>query len=274
MKNALAIASRQTLSVAIVAKNEEENLKRILPTIAGMADEIILIDSGSTDRTLEVARSYDAITFTEPWHGYGAQVNHALRRCTKQWIFSLDADEGFTPELAQEIRELLASTPPYPAYFIPRRNYFLGRAILHGGFYPDRKLRLFRRGTAWAPEDSEPHATPKFGGLTGALHSDLLHFAYPSLTLYLEHMNRYSSDSVPLVLKRGRIGRSLPAFLWHTLMNPLATFAYNYGLRGGFLDGREGFLLHLYHSCYISWKYAKAWEQARHRIPGEPQRFG
>ena len=257
------MASRQTLAIAIVAKNEEENLKRILPTVTGLADEIVLVDSGSTDGTLEVARSYGARIFTESWRGYGTQVNHALRCCTKQWVFSLDADEGFTPALAQEIRELLAGNPPYPAYFVPRRNYFLERAMLHGGFYPDRKLRLFRLGTAWAPENSEPHATPKFGGLTGTLHNDLLHFAYPSLELYLEHMNRYSSASVPLVLARGRAGRSLPAFLWHTLVSPAATFAYNYGLRGGFLDGREGLLLHLYHSCYVSWKYAKAWEQAR-----------
>ena len=259
----MSTPARQTLSIAIVAKNEEANLRRILPTIASIADEIVLIDSGSTDGTVALATSFGAKVFYEDWCGYGPQVNHALRACTSEWVFSLDADEGFTPELAAEVRTLLASAPPLDAYRVPRRNYFLDRPMRHGGFYPDPKLRLFRNGKAWAREDTEPHATPKYDGPTGMLRSDLLHYAYPTLTLYLDHMNRYSTASLPLVLGRGARSRSLPAFLWNIAINPAATFVYNYILRGGFLDGREGFLLHLYHSCYVSWKYAKAWEQGR-----------
>ncbi len=259
----MSIPARPTLSVAIVAKNEEANLRRILPGVAAIADEIVLVDSGSTDGTVAVAESFGARVVYQPWPGYGAQVNNALRACTGEWVFSLDADEAFTPELASEIRHLIAAHPKYEAYWVPRLNYFLRRAMRHGGFYPDRKLRLFRNGRAWAREDTEPHATPKFDGATGYLKGDLHHYAYPTLALYVEHMNRYSSASVPLVLKRGKHSRSLPALLWNTLVNPLSTFVYNYVLRGGFLDGREGFLLHLYHSCYVSWKYAKAWEQSR-----------
>ena len=255
-------AGRQTLSIAIVAKNEEANLRRTLPTIA-WADEIVLVDSGSTDATVSLAESYGARVVHLPWPGYGAQVNHALRACTQQWTFSLDADEAFTPELSAEIQQLLAADPERDAYWVPRRNYFLGRALRHGGFYPDRKLRLFRRGAAWAREDTEPHATPKYDGAAGTLAGDLRHDAYPSLALYLEHMNRYSTAGVPLLLGRGARSRSLSAFVWNVVVNPLATFAYNYVLRGGFLDGREGLLLHLYHCCYVSQKYAKAWEQAR-----------
>lgn len=254
--------ARPTLSVAIVAKNEEENLRRTLPSVAALADEIVLVDSGSTDGTVALAESFGARVIHLPWPGYGAQVNNALRACTSEWVFSLDADEWFSPELAAEVRRILADRPQYEAYWVPRRNHFLGRAMRHGGFYPDPKLRLFRYGRAWAREDTEPHATPKFDGPAGRLKCDLLHDAYPTLALYLEHMNRYSSASVPLLLKRGRHARSLPAFLWHTLANPIATFFYNYVVRGGFLDGREGLLLHLYHSCYVSWKYAKAWEQS------------
>ena len=253
------------LSVAIVARDEEENLRRTLPSIAGCVDEIVLVDSGSTDGTVAFAKSYGARVESIAWPGYGPQVNNALRACTGDWVFSLDADEAWSPALAEEIRTLLAGEPAYAAYWVPRRNYFLGRAMRHGGFYPDRKLRLFRRGTAWAREDTEPHATPKYEGPTGMLRNDLLHYAYPSLTLYLDHMNRYATASVPLVLGRGRRSASLPAFVLNTVLNPLATFAYNYGLRGGFLDGREGLLLHLYHSWYVSTKYAKAWEFARVR---------
>ncbi len=259
--------SRQTLSIAIVARNEEANLRRILPTVSGLADEIVLVDSGSTDETVAIARSFGAKIFFEPWRGYGSQVNNALRLCTKQWTFSLDADEAFTPELASEVKQLLSGKPPFQAYWIPRRNYFLERAMRHGGFYPDPKLRLFRSGSAWAREDTEPHATPRLEGPTGRLRSDLLHFAYPTLSLYLEHMNHYSSASVPLVLGRKQAGHALPFFLWNIAVNPVATFLYNYGLRGGFLDGREGLLLHLYHSCYVSWKYAKAWEETRRVEP-------
>ena len=257
------IPARPRLSVAIVAKNEEANLRRTLPSVASLADEIVLVDSGSTDGTVALAQSFGVRVLHQEWRGYGAQVNNALRACTGEWVFSLDADEAFSPALADEIKQLLNQQPAYAAYWTPRLNYFLNRPMLHGGLYPDRKLRLFRKGIAWAREDTEPHATPKYEGRTGRLKNNLLHYAYPTLTAYLEHMNRYSSASVPLVLERGRRSRSLPAFLWNTILNPLATFAYNYGLRGGFLDGREGLLLHLYHSCYVSWKYSKAWEQAR-----------
>jgi glycosyltransferase involved in cell wall biosynthesis len=253
---------RQTLSIAIVAKNEGENLRRILPTVV-WADEIVLIDSGSTDGTVALAESFGVRVLYQPWPGYGPQVNNALRACTMQWVFSLDADECFTAELALEIQALLSSVPPLEAYWVPRRNYFLGRAIYRGGFYPDRKLRLFRNGKAWAREDTEPHATPKYAGIAGRLKHDMLHYAYPTLSLYIEHMNRYSSAGVPLVLRRNKRSSGFIPFLWNVLANPAATFLYNYVLRGGFLEGREGLLLHLYHSFYVSMKYAKAWEAAR-----------
>jgi hypothetical protein len=133
----------------------------------------------------------------------------------------------------------------------------------YGGFYPDRKLRLFRKGTARLPEEVEVHETPETTAATGTLKHELLHYQYPTLALYIEHMDRYSSASVPLALRKGRTSRSLAAFLIHVVVNPAATFVKNYVFRLGFLDGREGLLLHLYHSVYVSWKYAKAWEKSR-----------
>jgi hypothetical protein len=133
----------------------------------------------------------------------------------------------------------------------------------HGGLYPDYKLRLFRQGTARLPEDTEPHATPKWAGPKGKLKGWLLHYQYPTLALYIEHMNRYSTQSVPLVLRQGRNCLNLGQFLVLTVGSPIFAFIKNYVFRLGFLDGREGFLFHLYHSAYTSWKYAKAWEASR-----------
>jgi glycosyltransferase involved in cell wall biosynthesis len=251
-----------TISIALLAFNESANLRRTLASVA-WADELILVDSGSTDDTVAIAREFNAKVFVEPWKGYGPQMNSAIDKCSSEWVFSLDADEVLTPELQSEIQALLRVNPPYQAYWVPRRNQIFGRWMRHGGQYPDYKLRLFRRGTARLPEDTEPHATPKWTGEKGKLRGDLLHYQYPTVSLYVEHMNRYSSASVPLVLRKGRNCRNLGEFLGMTLVNPVLTFLKNYIVRGGFLDGREGLLFHLYHSAYVSWKYAKAWEAGR-----------
>jgi glycosyltransferase involved in cell wall biosynthesis len=250
------------LSIAILAHNEAANLRRTLESVA-WADELVLVDSGSTDDTVAIALEFGAKVFPEPWKGYGPQVNSALDKCTSPWVMSLDADEVLTPELQTEIQELLRGEPAFEAYWIPRRNRIFGRWMRHGGQYPDYKLRLFRQGTARAPEDTEPHATPKWAGPKGKLRGDMLHYQYPTIALYVEHMNRYSSASVPLVLRKGRSCLGLFEFVAMTVVNPALTFAKNYIFRGGFLDGREGLLFHLYHSSYTSWKYAKAWQASR-----------
>jgi glycosyltransferase involved in cell wall biosynthesis len=250
-----------TLSVAIITKNEEENLPRTLASVR-WADEIVIVDSGSTDRTAAIAREFGARFFVEDWKGFGAQKNAAIAKCTGDWVLSLDADEEVSPELAGEVRGLLAGEPGYEAYFLPRRNYFLGRWIRHGGYYPDPKLRLFRRGSAQF-EERAVHETIRPTGPVGSLRGDLLHHAYPTLDAYIEHMNRYSTLGATQATARGKTSRSVFAFLWNVFVVPVATFKYNYFLRLGFLDGREGLLLHLYHSAYVSWKYAKAWELGR-----------
>ena len=249
---------RKTLSVAMIAMNEEANLPRTLESVL-WADEIVIVDSGSKDRTIEIAQSFGAKTSYHAFGGHGEQKNVALDLCTSDWILLLDADEALSSELQQEMRELLAGEPEYGAYWIPRLNLILGRWMRHGGFYPDRKLRLFRRGSARLSEGVGPHSTPQFAGRTGRLRHDMLHYAYPDLNTYLEHMNRYSSEIAALLHKDGRDSRSFPAFVWNAVLNPTATFVYNYFFRLGFLDGREGLLLHLNHSVYIHWKFAKAW---------------
>ena len=255
------------LSVAIITLNEETNLSR---TLAGVrwADEIVVVDSGSTDRTVEIARSVGAHVVQRPWPGFAAQKNFALAQCTGTWVLSLDADEELSPELQREIRALLATDPPADAFRLRRRNLFLGRWIRRGGFYPDAKLRLFRRATGAVPfppqfSDRPVHETIPFAGHTQTLNHDLIHHAYPTLAAYLEHMNRYSTLGAEVLVGKGRVSRSFPAFFLHIFYVPQLTFCWNYFVRLGFLDGREGLLLHLYQAVYTSWKYAKAWEFAR-----------
>jgi len=246
-----------TLSVAIVAMDEEANIGRTLASVR-WADEIVLVDSGSKDRTCDIAREHGARVIVEPWRGFVAQKQYALDLCTKDWILLLDADEEVEPALADEIRSVLSANPTVAGFWIPRKNFFLGRWIKHGGFYPDPKLRLVRR-SAGQFEERLVHEDLRVDGTTASLRHHLLHHAYPTIEDYLEHMNRYSSLGAEMAVAKGARGFS---FL-DIVVRPRLTFLYNYLLRLGFLDGREGLLLHMYHAQYVSWKYAKAWELSR-----------
>jgi len=259
----------QTLSVAIITKNEEENLARTLASVQ-FADEIIVLDSASTDRTVEIARSFNAKVFDEAWQGFAGSKNSAIAKCTGNWVLSLDADEELSEKLQHQIRMLLPSNPPTDAYYVKRRNLFLGKWIKHGGFYPDPKLRLFRRTAAnfaTPPqfEDRPVHETIAFDGEASTLDYDLIHHAYPTLESYIEHMDRYSTLGSELLIATGKVSRSWPSFVCNVYLIPKLTFVWNYIFRLGFLDGREGLLLHFYHATYTSWKYAKAWQTARTR---------
>jgi glycosyltransferase involved in cell wall biosynthesis len=267
------------LSVVIVTFNEEANLGRTLesvkPLVADGKGEIIIVDSGSTDRTVEIAVSFGAKVFVEEWKGYAPQKNSAIDKAAGDWILSLDADEELSPGLVQVIARAVGSdedSPEISGAWISRKNFFLGRWIKHGGFYPDRKLRLFRHGKGRFA-DRQVHETVRLDGKSYALdHSydlwgsdiSLLHHSYPTLSDYIEHMNRYSSLGGEMVAAKGTARFSVI----NIVLRPLATFVYNYFFRLGFLDGREGLLLHLYHAVYVSWKYAKAWELSRKKTAG------
>ena len=266
------------LSVVIITRNEEANIRRTLESVKSLvADgkgEIIVVDSGSTDRTVEIARSQGAKAFVEEWKGFAAQKNSAIDKATGDWILSLDADEEADIQLQQALQELMETmsrlsamqpqgdspSPVIGAEFaglwIPRKNQFLGRWIKHGGFWPDPKLRLFRRGSGRF-ENRAVHEDVQVEGATRQIQRGaLIHHSYPTLSDYIEHMNRYSSLGAEMVAAKGKVRFS---FL-HIVLRPLFTFIYNYFFRLGFLDGPEGLLLHLYHAVYVSWKYSKAWE--------------
>jgi glycosyltransferase involved in cell wall biosynthesis len=261
----LLYPARVQLSVVIITHNEEANIGRTLASVAPLVSdgrgEIIVVDSGSTDRTVEIARQHGATIFVEEWKGYAAQKNSAIAKASGEWVLLLDADEAVEELLAGEISSLIfAGSLRATGYFMPRKNFFLGRWMKHGGFWPDPKLRLFRR-EAGKVEQRAVHETVLVQGKAGTLAGGaLVHHSYPTLADYIEHMNRYSSLGAEMTGRRG-------FSVLNILLRPLATFFYNYVLRLGFRDGREGLLLHLYHAVYVSWKYAKAWERERGERP-------
>jgi glycosyltransferase involved in cell wall biosynthesis len=277
------------LSVVIITFNEEANIGRTLesvkPLVADGKGEIIVVDSGSTDRTVEIAKSFGAKVFVEKWKGYAAQKNSAIDKANADWILSLDADEELSADLVSHIARSVADDKRGPfewnithqfdvacedlrtdvgllpqAFWIVRLNHFLGRRIKHGGYYPDRKLRLFARGSARFDEARAVHEDAHTNRRIAILKvGALLHHSYPTLSDYIDHMNRYSSLGAEMVVAKGKVRFSVI----NIVLRPLATFIYNYFFRLGFLDGREGLLLHLYHAVYVSWKYSKAWELSR-----------
>jgi glycosyltransferase involved in cell wall biosynthesis len=249
------------LSVCIITHNEEANIGRTLESVKGLTDEMIVVDSHSTDRTVAIAESLGAKVFVEDWKGFARQKNSANAKASGTWILSLDADEAVSPELAASIRDLLKPGQPAPkfnGYFMPRRNIYFGKWIKRGGYYPDPKLRLVKRELANF-ELRLVHEDIKLPGKMGRLKGDLLHYAYADLDGFIEHQNRYSTLSAQMVLEKRRVGFSVA----NILIRPMVRFFYNYVVRGGFLDGPEGLLVHLYHGAYVSWKYAKAWELSK-----------
>ncbi|HEY6249385.1 MAG TPA: glycosyltransferase family 2 protein [Candidatus Angelobacter sp.] len=248
-----------SLSICIITLNEEANIGRTLESVKDIADEIIVVDSGSTDSTVPIAQSYGAKVFVEAWKGFALQKNSCLDKAGSDWILSLDADEEVSPELAASIKSVLQSgTPELDAYTMNRRNLYLGRWIKHAGYYPDRKMRLVRRELAEF-EIRAVHEDMKKLPRMGHVEGDLIHHAYPRLEGFIEHANRYSSLGAGMVVAERKVGFS---FI-NIVLRPLVRFIYMYFFRLGFLDGREGLLVLMTHASYVSWKYAKAWEQGK-----------
>jgi len=249
-----------TLSVCIITLNEEANITRTLESLRGIADEIIVVDSGSADATVSLARARGAKVFSEAWKGFALQKNSALAKASCERILSLDADEEVSPELGASVRSLLKSgeAPRFDGYTMNRRNMYLQRWLQHSGYYPDPKLRLIKRGAAQF-ELRAVHEDMKMYGPLGHLQGDLIHHAYPTLESFIAHANHYSSLGAQMVVEKGPAGFS---FI-NIVLRPLVRFLYTYFFRLGFLDGREGLLVLMTHASYVSWKYAKAWELSK-----------
>lgn len=250
------MAGAPAISVTVIARNEERNLSRCLRSVS-WADEIIVVDSGSTDRTIAIARDHGAIVHVQPWGGFAAQKNFAVDRARHDWILSLDADEWFGPEAEAEIREAARSASA-DAYSVPRVSALSG-AFVRRAWRGDRPVRLFRRDRA------------RFGGghvheslrlapdaRLGKLASPLYHLSYRSIEDYVDRMNRYTSLAARSLHEDGK--RPRPARL---VISPLAAFARHYVLKAGWRDGVRGLVVAAGSAFYAFFKYAKAWDLER-----------
>ena len=242
------------LSATIVTLNEERNIARAIESLR-CADEVLIVDSGSTDRTREIALGLGARVIEEPWRGYAAQKNYAASCAAHDWILSIDADESLTPELSAEIVALKTASTYADGYSFPRLAQYLGRWIRHGGWYPDRKLRLYNRTKAeWTGDYvHESVRVNSVNGSIGELHGDLLHFTCHSLSEHLRTLDRYTS-----LAAREIVAKKKPVPMRRLALDPAWTWIRTYILRRGFLDGPQGLAIAWMAALYTFLKYAKA----------------
>jgi glycosyltransferase involved in cell wall biosynthesis len=242
-----------SVSVAVIALDEEERLRACLESVA-WADEVVVIDSGSGDKTVPIAREFTDRVLFHAWEGYGAQKNFALAQCHGDWILSLDADERVSEPLRAEIDATLAAGPAEIGFRIPRQNFFQGAWVRHGGWYPDLQLRLFRRGRGTFT-GSAVHESVCVDGPVGRLKAPLVHQSYRGVADFVARANRYSELAARELAGTGRGGS-----LADLLLRPSWRFLSMYVLRAGFLDGWRGFILAVLYAHYVFLRAAKVRE--------------
>jgi glycosyltransferase involved in cell wall biosynthesis len=244
------------VTVTIITLNEADHIAAAIDS-ASWADEIVLVDSGSTDETVAIARSKGVRIDARAWTGYVDQKNFAAGLASHDWILSLDADERITPLLAAEVRSLLGTEPQYRGYRVPRVTHHFGRWVRTTDFYPDYQTRLYdRRAGRW--KGQYVHESVSVDGETGRLTNELEHYSYRDLRDHLDRINHYTTLAARQMHENGR--RSGPL---HLLVHPPAAFLRNYVLRRGFLDGTAGLTLSIVNSYAVFLKFAKLWESQR-----------
>ncbi len=240
------------LSVTIITKNEAAHIAAALESVA-WADDVVVVDSGSTDDTVAIARRYTDRVVGRDWPGYAEQKNHAATLARHDWILSLDADERVTPGLAREIQEVIATEPSAYGFRIPRVTWYLGRWIRSTDWYPDYQLRLYdRRHGAWPPR--RVHESVRVDGTPGTLRRELQHFAYRDVSHHLATMDRYTTLAADQMVEEGTRASALALAL-----HPPLAFLRNYILRAGFRDGVPGLVVSVLNSYYVFLKLAKLW---------------
>jgi glycosyltransferase involved in cell wall biosynthesis len=252
--------NRVNIAVTIITRNEEDRIAEALASVA-WADEIVVVDAESTDRTVEIARQYTDRVIGNPWPGYAAQKNFADSQASHEWILSLDADERVSPELRQSIEQLMREGPIHDGYRIARRAWYLGRWINHSGWYPDYQLRLYRRARAhW--QGDYVHESVRVDGRIGTLAGDLWHFTRRSLAEHHDVLGHYTTLAAAGDLAQGKAAGFLSL-----LVNPPLTFFRSYVLKQGFRDGVPGLVIASFAAYYVFLKQAKLWEK-RHLPEG------
>jgi glycosyltransferase involved in cell wall biosynthesis len=245
------------LSVVVVTLNEGDRVRACLES-AAWADELIVVDAESQDKTASVARELTDHVFVRPWPGFAAQKNFGLEQASGEWILSLDADEVVSPALREEITSIVGGEGAHVGYAVARRNMFWGRWVRHGGLYPDWQLRLFRRGRGRFGERSV-HESVTVDGSVGRLTGHLEHRSYRDVADFLERADRYSTLAAGEWLAAGHGCRP---FL-DLVLRPLGRFFGMYVVRAGFLDGWRGFLLAVLYGYYVLMRSVKVWERTK-----------
>jgi glycosyltransferase involved in cell wall biosynthesis len=271
------------ISVVLAVRNEESNIGRCLESVKGIANEIVVVDEHSTDKTVEIAKKYGAKVLLEPHHDlFHITKQKALDEAAGEWILQLDADEVVTPELAKEIVSAVNGSSPsfrndlfkrhqliiekrdgvigkkggaVVGYFIPRRNIFLGKPLIHAGVYPDGVIRLVKNGYAQFPQKSV-HEQIQLDGEVSWLSGDLLHYDSPTLKRYLTRLNRYT-DLQAQELGKKRVPKNVLYFLHYTICKPIYTFCNLYFRHLGLLDGSPGFLWSFFSATHFPIAYFK-----------------
>lgn len=248
-----------SLSVVIITKNEAQNIRACLQSVA-WADEIIVVDSGSTDDTVAICREFTPHVYSHDWPGFGPQKNRALDYATGEWVLSLDADERISPELRKELQDAMAAPGAATAFRIPRLSSFCGRFMHHSGWWPDYVVRLFKRGSARFSDDLV-HERVLVDGVTGTLASPILHDTYRDLEEVLDKINRYSTAGAHMLhQKQKNVGLST------AVVHGLWAFVRTYFLRLGLLDGREGFMVAVSNAEGTYYRYVKLMLLNRKRL--------
>ena len=239
------------ISATIITLNEEDNIARAIESLR-CCDEVVVVDSGSQDRTMAIARKLGARVVESPWRGYAGQKNFAAEKASHDWILSIDGDEALSEALEGEIWQIKKAGPQFDAYTMPRMAQYLGRWILHSGWYPDRKVRLYdRRRAQWAGDFV--HESVKAAGSVGHFDSCLLHFTCNSISEHLRRMERYTTLAAEELVASGH-----KVTLGDLLLDPPWTFLRTYLFQRGFLDGVEGLTIAYMAAFYNFVKYAKA----------------
>ncbi len=243
-----------TLSVILITRNEEANLADCLASLEGIAQQIVVVDTNSSDRTLEIAKSYGAAIAQPPdWPGFGPQKNRALDLATGEWVLSLDADERLTPALKSEIVTAIHHSAHVDCFAIPRLSWYCGRFIRHSGWNPDYVDRLFKRGSARFSDDLV-HERLIPSGQVAKLENPMLHYSFMNYSQVLQKIDHYSTASAQQAFARGK--RSTPI---KAMLHGLWAFIRTYFLRAGFLDGYQGLTLAISNAEGSYYRYIKIW---------------
>ncbi len=241
------------LSVVIITRNEEKNIGRCLKSVSGMASEIIVVDSHSTDKTTEICKQYDATVMVRDFKGFGDQKQYATEQASHEWVLSLDADEQLSEELKRAIEKELQN-PQSDVYSFNRLTNYCGQWIRHGGWYPDKKIRLYKKASAqWNEFPVHELLVVKKGAKRGHLNGDLLHYSIESMEYHINQINKYSTIAAQNIIDKNR---RINAF--HLCIKPIARFIKIYFLKAGLLDGYYGFVIARNSAFAVYLRFAKA----------------